>query len=91
MDEVQDLEELYGVQHDEVDLHTIIIDPGPDEFHIDDAAVTQCTEASTILHIPADGQHTRSICVKVDTQTGGNIIPLHAFQDLYPNQVRHSI
>ena len=39
MDEKWVLEDVYNVQHDEVDLHTITIDPDPDKIHVDDATV----------------------------------------------------
>ena len=87
MDDIQVQDEAYHMQHDEVDLHTITIDPDPYEIHVDNAAVTFHTEVYMILQLPVDGQHAGSVCVKVDTRPSGNIMPLYVFQHLYPNQV----
>ena len=65
MDEVKDLEEAYNVQHDEVDLHNVTIDPDLDKTYVDSVTVTHHTEAYTVLHVPVDGQYTGSVCVKV--------------------------
>ena len=86
MDEVQVLEEVCEVQHEEVDLHNIIIGPDPDEIHIDDSTVIHHTEAYMILQIAEDDQCTGSTCVKVETGAGGNIMPLCVYQHLYPTK-----
>ena len=48
-----------------------------------------CNEAYTTVQLPASASRrgTVSLCVKVDTRAGGNVLPLQVFQCLYPNQI----
>ena len=49
----------------------------------------QCNEAYTTIQLPASASRkgTASLHVKVDTRAGGNVLPLHVFQHLYPDQI----
>ena len=41
----------------------------------------QCNEAYTTIELPASAsrKETASLCVKVDTRAGGNVLPLRVF------------
>ena len=41
-----------------------------------------------VIRLPASASSkgTASVCVKIDTRSGGNILPLHLFQQLHPKQ-----
>ena len=45
------------------------------------------TEAFTIMMMPADigPSQLGKVCCKVDTDAGGNVMPLHVFQKLFPS------
>ena len=49
----------------------------------------QCNEAYTTIQLPASASRkgTASLCVKVDTGAGGNVLPLYVFRCLYPDQI----
>ena len=49
-------------------------------INVDDGTVICCTEAYMVLQMPADGQSTVFIHIKVDTGANGNITPLFVFQ-----------
>ena len=55
----------------------------------DDVCALQCNEAYTTVQLPAttSSKGTASLHIKVDTGAGGNMLPLHVFQCLYPNQI----
>ena len=61
----------------------------PKEIKVGDVCVPQCNEAYTTIQLPASASRkgTASLCVKVDTRAGGNVLPLHVFQCLYPDQI----
>ena len=42
-------------------------------------------QSSNYLQVPAV-KGTASVCVKIDTGTGGKVLPLHLFQQLHPKQ-----
>ena len=82
----------YDSQYNEIDKHFINVRPDlsftgdPDEIEEDDVAIPRKTEAYTIVHLPTscEGETDASVCVKVDTEAGGNVMPLRV---LYPNQI----
>ena len=63
-------------------------DMHPKEMIIDNISSQQCNEAYTVIKLPASASSkgTTSIWVKIDTGYGGNILPLHLFQQLHPKQ-----
>ena len=63
-------------------------DVHPKEMIIDNISSQQCREAYTVIILPASASSkgTASVCVKIDTGSGGNILPLHLFQQLHPKQ-----
>ena len=63
-------------------------DMHPKERIIDNISSQQCNEAYTVIKLPASASSkgTTSVCVKIDTGSGGNILPLHLFQQLHPKQ-----
>ena len=56
---------------------------------VGDVHAPQCNEAYTTIQLPASASRkgTASLCVKVDTRAGGNVLPLRVFQCLYPDQI----
>ena len=65
-------------------------DTHPQEIVLDDVHAPWCNEAYTMEQLPASvsSKETASLCVKVDTGARGNMLLLHVFQHLYPNQIR---
>ena len=63
-------------------------DMHPKEMIIDNISSQQCNEAYTVIKLPASASSkgTVSVHVKIDTRSGGNILPLHLFQQLHPKQ-----
>ena len=63
-------------------------DVHPKEMIIDSISSQQCSEAYTVIKLPASASSkgTTSVHVKIDTGSGGNILPLCLFQQLLPNQ-----
>ena len=61
----------------------------PEEIMIDDVYAPQCNKPYTTVQLPASASSkgTASLCIKVDTGAGGNVLLLHVFQHLYPNQI----
>ena len=76
------------------DLFTAAMDCGtvgdmhPKEMIIDNISSQQCNEVYTVIKLPArtSSKGTASVHVKIDTRSGGNILPLHLFQQLHPKQ-----
>ena len=66
----------YDSQYDEIDLHTV--NDNLDEIKVDDMVEPWKTEAYTIVCLPTsnNGKTDASVRVKVDTGTGGNVMPL---------------
>ena len=64
-------------------------DTHPQEIVIDDVCATWYNEAYTMVKLPASisSKRTASLCVKVDTGAGGNVLPLHVFRHLHPNWI----
>ena len=60
----------------------------PKEMIIDNISSQQCSEAYTFIKLPASdsSKGTASVRVKIDTGSGGNILPLCLFQQLHPKQ-----
>ena len=60
------------------------------EMTIDNISSQWCKEAYMVIKLPASASSkgTTSVCVKIDTGPGGNILPLHLFQQLHPKQTR---
>ena len=56
---------------------------------VGDVHAPQCNEAYTNIQLPASASRkgTASLPVKVDTRAGGNVLPLHVFRHLYPDQI----
>ena len=54
-----------------------------------DVRAPQCNKAYTTIQLPASAsrKRTASLHVKVDTRAGGNVLPLHVFGCLYPDQI----
>ena len=63
-------------------------DVHPKEMIIDNISSQQCNEAYTFIKLPAStsSKGTTSVHVKIDTRSGGNILPLCLFQQLHPKQ-----
>ena len=57
----------------------------PKEIVIDDVHAPWCNEAYTMVKLPASisSKGTASLCVKVKTTAGGNVLPLHVFWCLH--------
>ena len=79
---------------DEIALHhiqpsTTVQNTHPKEIMVRDVCAPQCNKAYTTIQLPArtSRKGTASLCVKVDTGAGGNVLPLHVFQCLYPDQI----
>ena len=76
------------------DLFVVAMDCGmvgdvhPKELIIDNISSQQCNEAYTVIKLPASASSkgTASVHVKIDTGSGGNILPLHLFQQLHLKQ-----
>ena len=88
-----DVKEDHSPQ-DEIALHyiqpnTTTRNTHPKEIMVGDVCVPQCNEAYTTIQLPvsASRKQTASLCIKVDTGAGGNVLPLHVFQHLYPDQI----
>ena len=89
-----DVEE-YDSQYAEIDIHFINVKPDlsftddPDEIKVDDVAKPRKAEAYTTVHLPTscEGKTNASICVKVDTGAGGNVMLLRVSERLYPSQI----
>ena len=64
-------------------------DTHPEEIVIDDVCAPRCNEAYTTVKLPASisSKGTTSFFVKVDTGAGGNVLPLHVFQNLHPDWI----
>ena len=63
-------------------------DVHPKEMIIDNISSQQCNKAYMVIKLPASASSkgTTSVHVKIDTRSGGNILPLHLFQQLHPKQ-----
>ena len=63
-------------------------DVDPKEMIIDNISSQQCSEAYTVIKLPAStsSKGTASVHVKIDTRSGGNILPLRLFQQLHPKK-----
>ena len=61
----------------------------PKEIMVGDVCAPQCNEAYTTIQLPASASRkgTPLLHIKVDTGAGGNMLPLHVFQCLYPDQI----
>ena len=64
-------------------------DTHPEEIVVDDVHASWCNETYTTVQLPASisSQGMASLCIKVDTGAGDNLLPLHVFQCLYPNWI----
>ena len=80
----QDEVALHYIQPNTTARHT-----HPEEIMVGDARAPQCNEAYTTIQLPASASRkgTASLHVKVDTRAGGNVLPLHVFRCLYPDQI----
>ena len=79
---------------DEIALHyiqpnTTVRHTHPEDTMVRDVHAPQCNEAYTTIQLPASASRkgTASLQVKVNTGAGGNMLPLHVFQCLYPDQI----
>ena len=63
-------------------------DVHPKEMIMNNISSQQCNEVYTVIKLPASASSkgTTSVCVKIDTGSGGNILPLHLFWQLHPKQ-----
>ena len=71
---------------DEIALHyiqpsTTVRHTHPEEIMVGDVHAPQCNEAYTTIQLPASTSRkgTASLCIKVDTGAGGNVLPLCMF------------
>ena len=86
------MEEFDG-QYDKIDIHFVgpYLDMAsdPEEIMIDDNKGPRKTEAYTIVHLLADCEPmtNATVCIKVNTRVGGNVMPLRVFEGLYPKQM----
>ena len=57
---------------------------------VDDVHAPRYNEAYTMVQLPvsASSKGTASLQIKVNTGAGGNMLPLHVFQHLYPNGIK---
>ena len=80
----QDEIALHHIQHSTTTWNT-----HPKEIMVGDVCAPQCNEAYTTIQLPASASRkgTASLHVKVDTRAGGNVLPLHVFRCLYPDQI----
>ena len=64
-------------------------DTHPEKIMVDDVHAPWCNEAYTRVQLPAsaNSKGTASLCVKVDTGAGGNMLHLCVFKCLYPNWI----
>ena len=83
-----DISEDHSPQ-DEIALHyiqpsTTVRHTHPKEIMVRDAHAPQFNEAYTTIQLPARASRkgTASLCIKVDTGAGGNVLPLCVFQHL---------
>ena len=79
---------------DEIALHYIqpnatVRNTHPIEIMVGDVHAPQCNEAYTTIQLPASTSRkgTASLCIKVNTRAGGNVLPLRVFWHLYPDQI----
>ena len=79
---------------DEIALHYIqpsatVRNTHAEEIMVGDVHALQCNEAYTTIQLPASASRkgTASLCLKVNTGARGNVLPLHVFQCLYPDQI----
>ena len=63
-------------------------DVHPREMIINNISFQQCNEAYTVIKLPASASSkgTTSVHVKINTGSGGNILPRHLFWQLHPKQ-----
>ena len=63
-------------------------DMHPKEMIINNISSQWCNEAYTVIKLPASASSkgTASVHVRIDTRSGGNILPLCLFQQLHPKQ-----
>ena len=56
----------------------------PKEIMVGDICTPQCNEAYTTVQLPASSSRkgTASLCIKVNTGAGGNVLPLWVFRHL---------
>ena len=56
---------------------------------VGDVCAPQCNEAYTTIQLPASDSRkgTALLHIKADTRAGGNVLLLHVFWHLYPNQI----
>ena len=71
---------------EEIALHYIqpnvtVRNTHPKEIMVRDLHGLQCNDAYTTIKLPASARRkgTASLCIKVDTGAGGNVLPLHVF------------
>ena len=82
-----------ALTHDELSTNTInhgsIRNTHPKEIVVGDVHAPQRNEAYTTIQLPASASRrgTASLHVKVNNRAGGNILLLHVFWHLYPNQI----
>ena len=74
------------IPQDEIALHyiqpnTTIQNTHPKEIMVGDVHAPQCNEAYTTIQVPASASRkgTASLCIKVNTRAGGNVLPLRVF------------
>ena len=60
-----------------------------EDIMVGDVHTPKCNEAYTNVQLPASASRkgAASLHIKVDSGAGGNVLPLHVFRCLYPNQI----
>ena len=61
----------------------------PEEIVVGDVCARQANEAYTTIQLPASASRkgTTSLCIKVDSGAGGNMLPLCVFQHIYQDKI----
>ena len=84
----------YHSPRDEIALHYIqpnatARNTHPKEIVVRDVHAPWCNKAYTTMQLPASASRkgTALLCIKVNTRSGGNVLPLCVFRCLYPNQI----
>ena len=62
-------------------------DTHPEEIVVDDVHAPQCNKAYTMVRLPANTSSKGTASLHLKVHTGGNVLPLHEFWCLYPNQI----
>ena len=64
-------------------------DTHPEKIVVDNVLAPWCNESYTMVQLPAStsSKGAASLCIKVNMEAGGNLLPLCIFQHLYPKWI----